>query len=963
MTLKQWQRIEELFHSALERGGGERAAFLDHACDKDTDLRRQIEELLASFEEAGDFIEQAPLAGALSSIADESSKERTDEGASLIGQRVGHYEIQSLLGAGGMGEVYLAHDLKLARQIAIKILPAPFTEDEAQVERFEREARAASALNHPNIITIHEIGRDSDTHFIATEFVDGQTLREKIASGKLSLKQAVTIGHQVADALQAAHAGGIVHRDIKPENVMVRPDGLVKVLDFGLAKPVARESAPGRSHGLKAVTMQTDPGMLMGTICYLSPEQVLRQEIDHRTDIFSLGVVLYEMVTRARPFTGESAAAICEAILRESPLIARADVPHGLKRIINRALEKDRAARYQTAREMRNDLQRLAGEANRTGPGLFSGWQDRAALATSAITILTAITILVAIVILAAMLAARLRHKPSPEAPAFSTGLVRRITDNAGQEIFPSLSPDGQSIVYASRASGNWDIYLKKIGEAQSVNLTSDSPVYDMEPAFSPDGTQIAFYSSREGRGIFLMDTSGRNLKKVSADGHNPAWSPDGREIALAEDRVFDYEGRNTNNSRLFAVNIATGERRVITGSDAVQPNWSPRGQRIAYWGLQKGGQRDIWTVRAAGGEPVAVTDDKEVDWNPVWSRDGKYLYFLSDRGGSMNVWRAPIDELSGKVTGEIEPATLPSANSQHLNFSADGQTIVYVEMNRRENLYQVSFDPLTASISGQPVQITQGIRRYSHIDLAPDEKSLVFVSAAEAQEDIFVISREGAQLKQLTNDSAQDRNPRWSPGDQRIAFLSDRSGKYEIWKVNEDGSGLEQLTNFAAADVINPVWSPDGTRLLYKARDINTFIIETDKPLAHRTPQPLPGQPVTNFLPWSWSADGKLLAGWINRLERPSGGVAVYSFDLSRYEKLTDFGRSPIWLNDNRRLIFSDLGKMYLLDVKTGSKSELHSVEPSGFGSFVLSRDNRRLYYSLVSTEADLWLLPLLGQ
>jgi serine/threonine protein kinase len=731
MTPERWRQIEDLFHTALERDASERPALLAVACPSDTELRRQVEALLCSFEEAGNFIEETPFAGAMSAIADESTEEASGKAignARLIGRRIGHYEIQSLLGAGGMGEVYLAHDLKLDRQIAVKILPAQFTRDVGQVQRFEREARAASGLNHPNIITIHEIARDDDIHFIATEFVAGQTLREKITLGQTPLNEALSITIQIAEALTAAHSAGIVHRDIKPENVMVRPDGLVKVLDFGLAKPTGREPAPGAMPSSVAVTTQTDPAMLMGTLAYLSPEQVLRKEVDHRTDLFSLGVVLHEMTTGTRPFAGASAAAICEAILRNEVTVSNPEVPPKLKRIIRRALEKDRGARYQTAVEMRNDLQRQIAEANEAR-GLSSRWRVAAALGV------------LALVALAVLLMMSLRNTTTSEQSSFSAGPVKRITVGAGQEIFPSLSPDGQSVVYASRSSGTWDIYLQKVGEPEAVNLTPDGRHVDLAPVFSPDGTRIAFSSSREGEGIFVMDTDGRNIIRVTPDGYNPAWSPDSKEIAVGEDRIFDYEGRNQIHSRLFAVNVQTGARRLITNGDAVQPNWSPHGHRIAYWGVHKGGQRDIWTVPASGGEPVVVTFDRQVDWNPVWSRDGKYLYFLSDRGGSMNLWRAPIDELSGKVVGQIEPATLPSANSQHISFSADGRTLVYVETNRRENTWQVPFDPVAARVTGKAVQLTHGIRRYSQPDLSPDERLLAFVSVAEAQEDLFVIN------------------------------------------------------------------------------------------------------------------------------------------------------------------------------------------------------------------------------
>lgn len=940
MTPERWQKIEELFHSALQRKPDERRGFLDEACEGDVELGKRVEALLESLEEAGDFIEQAPLAGAISSVVEESSEKVVD--GSLIGRRVGHYHIQSLLGAGGMGEVYLAHDAMLDRRIAIKILPAQFTRVESQVQRFEREARAASALNHPNIITIHEVGRDGEVHFIATEFVAGTTLREKIAHGEMSLREAVGIAIQIADALTAAQGAGIVHRDIKPENVMIRPDGLVKVLDFGLATAGER-GIVGLDLPASGVGLQTDPDVLMGTITYLSPEQVRRERIDQRTDIFSLGVVLYEMITGARPFSGDSPASIFDAILCKEASIAGAEVPDSLKCIIGRALEKDRGARYQSAEALRDDLQQVIRDITESPQP--KRWRALAALALSAL------------VILVALIAAAMRRETSPEGALFSTGPIRRITDAAGREIFPSISPDGQSIVYASSAAGSWDIYIKKIGEGRATSLTPEPGNVDLAPAFSPDGTRIAFQSSREGSGIFLMDPDGHNVTKISEGGHNPAWSPDGREIAVAEDRIFDYESRNSIHSRLFVVDVQTRARRVICESDSVQPNWSPNGHRIAYWGVHKGGQRDIWTVPAAGGDPVAATDDQAVDWNPIWSRDGRHLYFLSDRGGSMNLWRVPIDEVTGKVTGAPEPATLPSANSQHVSFSADGRTLVYVEMSRRENPWQIGFDPIKASVTGQPIQVTRGIRRFSGADISPDEELLVFSSTGEPQEDIFIVNRNGGQPQTLTNDSAQDRMPRWSPDGQRIAFISDRSGKYEVWKINRDGSGLEELSNVPDIQVFNPVWSPDAKRLLFQAGS-TSFIVEPGK--AGAAPLPLPGEQMRGFLPWSWSADGKLLAGWQVRPELPDVNLVIYSFETARYERLADRGRNPIWLNDSKRLIFSDLHILYLLDVASGLRKEIHNVDPNIFGTWALSRDNRRLYYSLISSEADIHLVSL---
>src|SRR5205823_4334090 len=390
-----------------------------------------------------------------------------------------------------------------------------------------------------------------------------------------------------------------------------------------------------------------------------------------------------------------------------------------------------------------------------------------------------------------------------------------QLTDQSGPEYFPSLSPDGKSFVYASYAGGNWDIYLQRVGGKNPVNLTKDSPSDDTQPAFSPDGERIAFRSEREGGGLFVMGATGESVKRLADFGFNPAWSPDGKEIACADEGVVQPSGRFNPNSRIWAVNVATGERRLVTKEDSVQPHWSPHGVRIAYQGRGKAAQRDIWTIPAGGGEPVEVTNDAATDWNPVWSPDGKYLYFASDRGGSMNLWRVPIEEQSGKVLGQPEAITTPSAYSAHLSFSQDGRRMVYAQTVSRGNLQQVGFDPNKETVTGQPVWITQGSRRANTPNLSPDGEWLAFDSWGGQQDDLFVIRQDGTGLRQLTDDIYKDRKPTWSPDGKRIAFHSDRSGKYEIWTINSDGSGLQQLT-YTSANINNAVWSPDGTRLAY---------------------------------------------------------------------------------------------------------------------------------------------------
>jgi serine/threonine protein kinase len=357
MTHERWQQVEELFHSALAREPGQCASFLAQACAGDEPLLREVESLISFHDRPNSFIETPA-----SDLAAELLAKRPSE--LEVGQQLAYYKVLSTLGAGGMGEVYLAEDTRLGRRIALKLLPAQFTTDAERVHRFEQEARAASALNHPNIVTIHEIGLADSTHFIATEFIDGETLREHNAGRAVKLNEALDIATQVASALEAAHAAGIVHRDIKPENVMLRRDRIVKVLDFGLAKLALPQASAVDAEAQTRSMVNTNPGVVMGTVQYMSPEQARGQEVDARTDIWSLGVILYEMVTGRAPFQGETPSHVVVSILESEPppLARNSEVPVELERIVTKALRKDKEERYETASELSVDLKSLRQE-------------------------------------------------------------------------------------------------------------------------------------------------------------------------------------------------------------------------------------------------------------------------------------------------------------------------------------------------------------------------------------------------------------------------------------------------------------------------------------------------------------------------------------------------------------------------------------------------------------------------
>jgi len=655
-------------------------------------------------------------------------------------------------------------------------------------------------------------------------------------------------------------------------------------------------------------------------------------------------VVLYEMLAGSRPFSGATAAEVCAAILNDTPPPLAASE---WSTIISRALAKERDGRYQSAAELEADLELIA----------------QARPSTRRLKLIGAASLLMVAGLTFGLWFWRARQTARPARPLFNSA-AQKLTNLPGQELYPSLAPDGQSFVFASDYNGNWDIYRQAVGARTAVNLTAGADSYDSQPAFSPDGARIAFRSSRNRGGVFVMDSGGGHVTQLTDAGFNPAWSPDGREVALNDDNIVDYEGRNTypSASRLWAVNVATRARRVITAHDAVQANWSPSGKRLAFWGEQKGGHRDIWTVAAdSGSEPLPVTDDDFIDWNPVWSPTGEHLYFLSNRGGEMNLWRVAIDENTGRLRGAPEPATLPSNNCQHVSFARNGRALVYGQNNRSENLWQIGFDPARGEVNGVATALTQGLKRYAFFSLAPDEQSFVYLARGEPQQDLFTANRAGAPLRRLTDDAAQDIVPRWSPDGARIAFLSDRGGKYEIWQVRPDGAGLAQMTHEPGREVIAPVWSPDSRKLLYQIRNVNSYVIDTAGSGAEQSPQSLAGQPPPGFIPWDWSPDGALLVGW-QPLEWSERAMVIYSFVQQRYERFsTGFGTYPIWLNDSRRVLFGEGGNLFLLDRLEGKWRKIFALpQPNQIGSYALARDNRRLYFSEVSSEADIWLLKM---
>lgn len=560
-----------------------------------------------------------------------------------------------------------------------------------------------------------------------------------------------------------------------------------------------------------------------------------------------------------------------------------------------------------------------------------------------------------------------IRNRGGASAPQL---MFTQLTADPGTESFSSVSPDGQSFVYVHGPidyAGESDIYLRRVGSDRAINLTPNSPGADTQPAFSADGLQIAFRSERSGGGIFRMRINGESVQRVTDSGYNPSWSPDGKSIAYSTISMAASPGYRAGPiGEVWVVDVASGTRTRIAPADAVQPHWSPHGHRVAYWGID-GTTSAIYTVPSSGGEATPVpgaarTAPGEFIWNPVWSPDGRFLYFSANRSGSMNAWRIPMDEATGHALGPPEPITLPATFAAHFSFSGRGDRLVFASLTARASIHRLPFDPVNGRVEGDPVVVTKDSHHWVWPEPSPDGRFLAFHSGGARPEDIYVSAADGSDVRQLTDDPAPDRTARWSPDGRRIAFYSIRSGHWNIWIVNADGSGLRQVTDFRDARLPSfPAWSPDGRRMSVNLRPGEAFTFDPDASWDEHHLQFVPQVAQRFFTPWSWSPDGRAIAGWYGQ----GGGIVIYALATRTYESITTFGATPVWLNDNRRVIFAFQNRLFVVDRVTKSPRELISfgegrIQIAAGGGFSVTKDGRTIYATPVIREGDIWMATI---
>jgi Tol biopolymer transport system component len=834
-------RLKDLLLKAADLPPDERADFLDDVCRGDPDLRLEAEAILAHDTEGHHILESDALLDRAGGAASSAT--------GWIGRTVAHYKICALLGEGGMGRVFRATDLELDREVALKCLSPGLVADPDCRRRFLHEARAASKVSHPNIVQVFEAFEADGYPWLALQYVSGRDLGLQLAErGRLPAATVLRYGEDLASALKVAHAHGILHRDIKPGNILIDQEDRALIGDFGLARIL---SPSGENAASKpASTTITPAGAIIGTPRYMSPEQALGRPVDQRSDIFSLGVVLYEMCTGAPAFTASSLGSLSDAIVHREPKPISQftyEVPDDLERIIRKSMAKLPEERYQNGGELLVDIRavrrkhefRAYAEAHPDAPG-----PSAKRPAGRLLWVLPFVAILALLIVRAILDAGE--HPIPIAAPV-------RVTSADGWEGQPAISPDGGRIAYASDVGGNLDIYVIDAHGGTPLRLTDD-PGIDSHPAWFPSGGSLVFASDRGGRpSIWKMGQFGGGATLLVQDAEQPAVSPDGDWIAFSR-------AAPGADSRIGVASVTDPGRITMLTDDQgglwahEYPTWSPDGRKICY-----ATRHGLWEVPSSGGSARRIATDTDPDQDPVWSPSGRHIYFTSHREGTTALWRV------GAKGGAPERVTLGDSRQCQPSLSTDGRRLAYATQTLTRNL--VLYDQMTSQETivrdladadqpafspdgqflvfvssrggkkldlwlqpmgeglptGSPRQLTSGPGDANYPAFSPDGRWIAYYQVIGQDRDLWVIPTRGGQPIRFTEDPSSDMQPVWSPDGGRIAFVSERGGGSRVWvaPVSQGRpAGSARMLEDEPVIALAPAWSPDGRRIAFVGSD-----------------------------------------------------------------------------------------------------------------------------------------------
>jgi eukaryotic-like serine/threonine-protein kinase len=864
------------------------------------------------------------------------------------GTRLGPYEVIALIGAGGMGEVWLATELRLGRKVALKLLPADLTRDPVRIQRFEQEARAASALNHPNVCTIHALDQTSEgQHYIAMEYVEGEPLRQRLSTCKLSMREALDIAIQVAAALSVAHTAGIVHRDIKPENVMLRPDGVVKVLDFGLAK-LAAVGSPGAE--TTQLGVNTDAGTVVGTAAYMSPEQARGQPVDARTDIWSLGVMLYEMIAGRSPFSAPSGSDVLAAILEnEPPPLARfdAEAPAEVQRIITKTLRKDRSQRYQTVQDLLLDLQALRENLQSharfgSAPPVLNPTENEASRVKAATRVGRSkrrmLAGLTALIVVATVLASWWWFRGrTPEALTTSASVRRnltRLTFGDGVQTDATWSPDSGSIAYTSNRGGNDDIWVQSVHGGEPVRLTR-SPAQDAEPSWSPDGRSIVFRSERDGGGLFVVPAHGGPERQLTSIGVHPEWTPDGAEIRFRAGGVGGL-GLYVN---LYTVPADGGEpaREILRdflrggGWDWIASHPDGRISALGIHGQSGAGfytvspdGRNVTRSELAQGLPFRLQNGSASGLGTrvvrfAWNRTGTALYVEALVNEVRNVWRVHVDPKTLRWEA-AEQLTAGAGADVAAAPSPDETRVVFTTERRTSRLWVFPFDAAAGRVTGDGTPVTPEDDRVSGSDLAPDGTKAAYTVTRPGTRsvDLWAVDLKSAERELLAQNVIRAC---WSPDSKAIAYTLFRPEPGEWVVAVRALAGPERLLGRWSRDsaLLCSDWTRDGAAILgsyfHPISSAAPLALWSSSGQSSKPERILLADPPASLWQGRFSSDGR----WVSfGLQRPNAlGVelmvaAAGGAPPAEWTRLAAdhvFPDKPRWAPDGRTLYFLSRG------------------------------------------------------